>query len=452
MTQRTRGSRLASGLLSFAPYSLVAALWLALYPGIFSDDSLGYWSYASTGTVYGDGPATWLSWIWLTSLGGRLPALATLAGGLTLVGSIDYWTRAFDWGRVRPWLVLFAAALPSVWAIGVTLWKDVPMTAGFFLAAGLVTRALRRRWPGSLQVALVVGVASLLISMRANGPMTALFGALIVLAVAFADTRRNVAVAALPVAILSLVFLYAPQLATDPSPGAKSGIEFAGLIADVGCAAERSDLKLTPEQQSLVSSQFGLAGEWWDAELCMWTDALYSDAEFADRMNEAGPMPAARFWLSVFVDHPVELVAARSYRLTNQLPWPITGIPRPLPFIQSEMTPNSIGIAWAFPHVAEALRLPIRAWNAARIVTGSPGLWLLVSIVVVGATWKRASRAAAPTVAYMLAMQILIFAFSPFSESRYGLLALIAGPALVAGFGLQLYRQHRDRKASEVIG
>lgn len=441
--QRTRATGLA-----VAPYALVVCLWAALYPGIFSDDSLGYWSYASSGQFYSDGPFVWLAWIWVTSVGGHLPGLSTLAGVLLLVGSIDYWTRSFAWGRFRPWLLLLASALPTVWAIGVTLWKDVPMTAGFFLAAGLITRAYRSQWPARWLAAVVITAAGVLVAMRANGPATAVVAALALIAFALRGTRRSVAIAAVSIAGVSIVSLYVPQVFSNPAPGAKTGIEVAGVLADVGCAIQRSGISLSEVQLSALEDEFGLSGPWWQAEVCMWTDALYRDPNFATRFAETGGGQALRMWASVAADYPRELLEARAYRVSNQLPWPTTGAPRSLPFIQSVVTPNDMGIEWASPITAEGLRIPMRLWNALRIVTGSPGLWLLVSLILVAVTWRRPQRLLVPTVAYMTVLQVLVFAFSPFSESRYGLLTLIAGPLLLAGFCVQMLGQRRERQAS----
>ena len=434
--------------LASAPYLIILLLWLGLYPGIFSDDSLGYWLYASTGQFYADGPASWLAWLWLTSIGGRIPGLSTLAGALTLITCIDYWLRSFRW-RFRPWLLVAASLMPTVWAVGLTLWKDVPLTAGLFLAAGLVTRALRSQARLTWQAAALCAASGLLISMKANGPATALVAVPFVALLALPSTRRRVAIVSACCAAVAVLALYIPQAALTSSPGAKTGIEYSGLIADVGCAIQTSGIALTSEQEAELASRFGLHSDWWRSEVCMWTDALYRDPGFAGRVRAVGPVGIVETWAPIAMAHPLEITQARAIRLNNQLPWPMTGLPKPLPFIQSVITPNEMGIDWATPGAADVLRVPMRAWNAARLLTGSPGLWLLVGLILGAVTWRSWRRQLLPTVAYMTVLQGLLFLFSPFSESRYGLLTLIAGPLMLASWTWQTIITSQLRTKSE---
>lgn len=72
--------------------------------------------------------------------------------------------------------------------------------------------------------------------------------------------------------------------------------------------------------------------------------------------------------------------------------------------------------------MSEIARIPLRAWNAVRIVVANPGLWLTV-------------------------MPVVLVVFSPFSETRYGLFTVIAGYAILA-FAVITALQRR-RAASE---
>ena len=429
--------------LGVAPYLILVVGWLLLFPGIFSEDSLAAISMVRTGNVAIDWTAIWIYLVWVLSLGGTAPGLATLILGLMLVGSIDFWMRSTFPRPWRPWLFLVIAATPTVWALGVTLWHDISMTAGFFLLVGLATRVTQGRplQPVLTWATLIAG--ALLTATRINGPVTLVVAGFLLLLVS--AHRRQLWVGVVSAAVASGAILLGANATADVTSLGKPGIETAGLITDIGCAIQRDGIQLTDEQSREIAS-YGLGSDWTTGEICRWTDRLYYLGTFDGQRVASDRVAVVSLWWSVMQDHPAEVISARMLRLNSQLPFPLTGVPVALPFIQSIITPNDIGIEWANPSVSELARIPLRAWNAVRIIVANPGLWLTVMLVVLAVFWRRDRELLLPTVLTALSLQVLIFMFSPFSETRYGLFTVIAGYAIL-GFAILAALQRRRAKS-----
>ncbi len=433
--------------LALAPYLIVVAGWILLFPGIFSEDSLAAISMVRSGTVAIDWTAIWIYLVWVLTLGGVAPGLATLLLGLMLVGSIDFWMRSTFVRPWRPWLFLLIAATPTVWALGVTLWHDISMTAGLFLLVGLATRVTQGRPLSPAMTWTVLFVGALLTATRINGPVTLVVAGVLLLLVS--SRRRQLWVGVVSAAVASGVILVGANATADETSFAKPGIETAGLITDIGCAIQRDGIQLTDEQSREIAS-YGLGSDWTTGEICRWTDRLYYLGTFDGQKVTSDRLAVASLWWSVLQDHPAELVSARMLRLNSQLPLPLTGVPVALPFIQSIITPNDLGIEWANPNVSELARIPLRAWNAVRIVVANPGLWLTIMLVVLAVFWRRDRELLLPTVLTALSLQVLIFVFSPFSETRYGLFTVIAGYAILGFAVLSAIERRRATRAVPV--
>jgi len=444
MVAKSQGSSVwGRRALAVAPYLFLVFGWLLLFPGIFSEDSLAAINMIRTGSVAIDWTAIWIYLVWVLSLGGTAPGLATLLLGLMLVGSIDFWMRSTLTRPWRPWLFFVIAATPTVWALGVTLWHDISMTAGLFLLVGLATRVTQGRPLSPALTWLILIVGALLTATRINGPVTLVVAGILLLLVS--SHRRQLWVGVISAVVASGVILLGCNATADVRSLATPGMETASLITDIGCAIQRDGIELSDEQSQQIAS-YGLGPEWTASAVCQWTNALYGLGTFDGQRVVGDRLAVVALWSSVLQDHPSEMVSARMWRLNSQLPLPLTGIPRPLPFIQSIITPNDLGIEWANPSVSELARIPLRAWNAVRIIVANPGLWLTIMLVVLAVFWRRDRELLLPTVLTALSLQVLIFVFSPFSETRYGLFTVIAGYALL-GFAIMTALQRRREKS-----
>ena len=72
----------------------------------------------------------------------------------------------------------------------------------------------------------------------------------------------------------------------------------------------------------------------------------------------------------------------------------------------------------------------MRAWNAARGLTGWAGLWALVLIVL---AIGRKQKALIPAIVMSIAMIGILFVVAPIPDERYALFVLIAGQLALLG-------------------
>ncbi|MBI3183471.1 MAG: hypothetical protein HYZ28_15140 [Myxococcales bacterium] len=150
-----------------ATLAWAALLFIAFFPGVMSSDSLGQYAQG-LGGQYSELYPPFVSWLY--GLSGRasgslwpvlLAQLAALGGGMLLLA-----LRAPEDRRpgVLAALLLFLA-LPPVWSLAVTLWKDVMMAAALLGAVA----AVDRRSPALALLALAVACLA-----RYNGLIAAL--------------------------------------------------------------------------------------------------------------------------------------------------------------------------------------------------------------------------------------------------------------------------------------
>ncbi|WP_404369522.1 hypothetical protein ACIHQR_06815 [Corallococcus coralloides] len=193
----------------------VGVLFAAFHPGLMSVDTLDQYEQGLRGTFNDVHPPLGS---WLLGLSGRWvgsPSLVLLGQLLLLAGSMALLVRSPDGRTGRKGLFVLGAFLlvPTVWALAVTLWKDV-MSAAVLLGA---VAALRYRRPLWALVLLVAGTA----------------------------LRHNALVAALPLAVPVMA-----QVARPTWRWPARALVLAGLVAG---------LALTP---SLINRALGASRAW----------------------------------------------------------------------------------------------------------------------------------------------------------------------------------------------
>jgi hypothetical protein len=147
-------------------------------------------------------------------------------------------------------------------------------------------------------------------------------------------------------------------------------------------------------------------------------------------------------WLSLLKEDPIFVLSTHAQRNAYLIPIPIFGIPTE-PFLHSTIEFKDQGIEWAFPSIAEKARVPMRAWNAARGLTGWAGLWGLVLICLTVAGRKR--NLVSPT-AMSVTLMAIIFVVAPIPDGRYVLFVLIAGQLALLGNIVEWFGLSSNRK------
>ncbi len=408
---------------------LVVALvwWVALYPGLFGEDSLITLTEARDGVVTAWFTAWWVTIIDLITIGTRAIPLLTLAGVLVLAWSTEQWAAAtFPAGPARAWAVVLICATPLVGALGIQVRHDAWMTAGLLLCVAVLTRTEGRlerfRAVDYAQLALAV----VLIPTRHNGLVTLILAAVAGLW-AFGQARMRY------VAVLAAVALgvFGVAQAATRSAGLPHSIDPAQavewLMADVSCLLTQDGVAPTADEWVALETIASRA-DWPQARACNFVSPLFIAPTFRIAQVEPHMSGLVRTWLTLTLRYPARMTLVHLRRVSLFLPPFIVGVQDQnyTPFIHSTILPNDFGLAWAFPEVAHLARQPARAWNALRLVLANSAVWLAL---IASAAWRlRGLRPQLlPTLVMAVALNVGLLLTAPISEGRYGLFILICG-------------------------
>jgi hypothetical protein len=252
--------------------------FLALAPGVMTNDSINIWNQVVTGRWFDWHPPLYTAVQWVSYQVVGSPALAVLAQSLALAWAIARILRlaiAAGLPAVPVWVGgAVVCALPPVGAFSIHVWKDVPYSVGFLLVLGLflqmglarVGLAGAPRWP---DLAVAGGGVTLLMVMRPNGVLVVLATAVAVVVLA----RRRLVVAGVwaagIVAALAISSLLYPALGVEEP----SSRQQAGLAPfDIGYLATQHPERLDDDQLALIEELAPLSR--WRAEFsCYWVGA-----------------------------------------------------------------------------------------------------------------------------------------------------------------------------------
>ncbi len=402
--------------------------WVAMYPGLFGEDSLITLTEARDGPISAWFTAWWVIIIKTLSAGTRaIPAL-TLAGVLVLAWSTRQWAAAtFPSGPARAWAVVAVCATPLVGALGIQVRHDAWMTAGLLLCVAVLARTGGRLANFGAADYLQLILAVLLIPTRHNGLVTVILAALGSLWVfRHSGARYQLSVlAAVAVGVAGVTQLATRSAGLPHSIDPAQAVEW--VMADVSCLLTQEGVTPTPAEWSALETIASRA-DWPQARACNFVSPLFIAPSF--RIGQVEPHIGAlvRTWLSLGGRYPLRMTLVHLRRVSLFLPPFMVGMPDHdyTPFIHSTILPNDFGLAWALPQAANLARLPARAWNALRLVLANSALWLAVLAI---AAWRLLAlrQRLLPTVVMAAALNAGLLATAPISEGRYGLFILICG-------------------------
>lgn len=410
------------------PLALGLVWWLAMYPGLFGEDSLITLTEARDGPISAWFTAWWVIVIDTISVGTRAIPLLTLAGVSVLAWATRQWAAAtFPRGPARAWAIVLVCATPLVGALGIQVRHDAWMTAGLLLCVAVLTRTEGRLVNFGAVDYLQLALAVLLIPTRHNGLVTLILAALGTLWVFRHSGARAqlIVLAAVAIGVASVTQLATRSAGLSHSVDPAQAVEW--VMADVSCLLTKDGVTPTAAEWRGLETIASRA-DWPQARACNFVSPLFIAPSF--RIAQVEPKMGALVgtWLSLGRRHPLRMTLVHLRRVSLFLPPFMVGIPDQdyTPFIHSTILPNDFGLAWAFPQVANLARLPARAWNALRLVLANSALWLAMLIV---AAWKlRVLRhRLLPTVVMAAALDVGLLATAPISEGRYGLFILICG-------------------------
>jgi hypothetical protein len=394
-----------------------------MYPGLFGEDSLITLEEARSGNITVWFTAWWVYIIDALSLNTRIIPLLTLAGVLLFAWSVRDWAVAvFPEGRIRTWAIVIMCATPLVGGLGIQVRHDAWMTAGFLFALAALTRAQRHGAFDPWDYARLV-LACLLIPTRHNGLATLIAAA----AIGIVALPRRFAMTCIAVSIGVFAVTQAATRASGQPHSVDPVQAVEWMMADVSCMIADASVAVTEEEWARLEP-IADRGDWPQPVACRFVSPLLIAPSFRPSAVEEHMAGLARTWWSLSRRYPGKLLYVHARRVNLFLPPFVGGLPQQhyTPFIHSTILPNDFGLAWAFPRVAEAARLPIRAWNAMRALLANAAIWLIALGLIV---WRFPALRVPlmPTLVTCVGLELGLLATAPISEGRYGLLILVTG-------------------------
>ncbi|MFC5833031.1 hypothetical protein, partial [Nonomuraea insulae] len=432
--------------------AVLGCWWAALYPGLFSRDSVLYLSHTVVGPWVSDHSVLYDSLVWLSfTKTGDLGAV-TFAQTTAMAGALTYLAQSLHrLGAPRLLTTVVAMLLPvapPVGAFTVTLWKDVPFTICALAIAGVCARIAARRaltWPALAGLAVLCTLLGL---FRANGFLVV--GVAVLALVVIVRTMRvrllltGTLAAALPLLLTNLLF---PQFGiVAPS---KTYV-YHTAFGDIAVAYRERPELFTSQDISLMTTVAPLK-RWWEGGTCYTINPLIWRRDFSWWQADAHATELLELWRHLLVTEPRMVIDTRlcrgaiawrpvqdsttaggmTYRLSRRPyadtyvgPYEVADFPgrwvfslRPL-----SMELNRVADPWLTGSLAPEYDWVL--WRGAS--------WAYLSYVAVGlAAWALRNRYVLGVAAIVAALQLTVLANISAQDFRYMAAPIIVGALLV---------------------
>ena len=413
-----RASLLKNSLIQFI-------WWVVFFPGFFSTDSFGAVQMAKSGELGNSFTASWALYVRVFSFHGNAISLLTLINGLVLVYSVTRFGYAIFSARTAAISTFLLTLTPLVSGMGITLWHDILMSAGILLITSFFINIHKGTSDYKRLLILELLPGAVLSSFRPNGLPTIIFFAALYAFFIFLKCRsqfvQTVKLLATAFLLSAIITVVGSNLILGLSP-INNYYAQEWMRNDISCYADSAAGKGFVEENI---PGIGTTNSWQSSAACTFLNTATVSGD--EKVAAQKFIPSA--WLALMKEDPFFILSTHLERNAYLIPVPIFGIPTE-PFLHSTIEFKDQGIAWAFPTIAEKARIPMRAWNAARGLTGWAGLWglVLVGLAVVGR-----KRNLVPAAAMSIVMMAIIFVVAPIPDGRYALFVLIAGQLALIG-------------------
>jgi len=399
--------------------------WVIFFPGFFSGDSFGAVQMAKSGDLGNSFTASWALYVRLFSLHGNAIALLTLINGLVLVYSVTRLGYSLFSHRTASISTLLLTLTPVVSGMGITLWHDILMTAGIVLVTAFFINVQKDFANAKSYTYRDLIPGAVLASFRPNGlPTLFVFAAIYLLYLVIEKNlvfRQTAKYLGATIALTATVTFIGSNVILGMSP-INNYFAQEWMRNDISCFADTSAGAGFVEKHI---PGIGSTDSWRSSAAC----AFLNKAAISGEEKTAAQKFVPSAWLNILKSDPLFLLETHLDRNAYLVPFPISGIPTE-PFLHSTIEFKDQGIEWAFPSVAEKARILMRAWNAARGLTGWAGLWALILIVL--AIWRK-QKALMPAIVMSVAMIGILFVVAPIPDGRYALFVLVAGQLALLG-------------------
>lgn len=402
--------------------------WLIFFPGFYSSDSFAVLSMAKTGDLNGLWSSPWAVIVRHLSLNGSHPGFVTLFFSIILSVSMTAFFYSLLPQKNGALVSAILQITPLVGAMGITLWHDIPMTSGLLLVTTYVIRSNKLNAYTLNEAIKYLFPGMALITFRGNGLPTILI--LFVFMLLFNFRRQGKRILATGVLLSIFVILFSNSFLPDTN-SKEYELATGWIVLDISCYAS------TPAGQGFVERELpgiSTTAKWSSASACDW----FSDADLttADMAQARAHLAGALFKL--IREDPKFLVQTHLKRHEYLVPLPIFGLVKP-PFIHSTIEFPDMGVAWAFPILAEKARVFVRIWNFGSFIFAYAGFWLLF----IACTWFFTRRNEILYVLIVsLTLNLSLFVFAGISDARYTLFTLISGQGLALSCLISRLRVH----------
>ena len=409
--------------------SLVQILWWVIFfPGFYSTDSFAVLSMAKTGDLNGLWSSPWAVVVRNLSLHGSHPGLVTLFFSIILSVSMTLFFYSILPQKNGALVSAILQITPLVGAMGVTLWHDIPMTSGLLLVTTYVIRSNKLNAYTLNEAIKFLFPGMVLITFRGNGLPTILM--LFVFILLFNFRRQGKRILATGVLLSIFVILLSNSFLPD-TKSKDYELATGWIVLDISCYAS------TPAGQGFIERELpgiSTTAKWSSASACNW----FSDAELTNTDVAQARAHLASALFKLIREDPKFLVLTHLKRHEYLVPLPIFGLVKP-PFIHSTIEFPDMGVAWAFPTLAEKARVFVRIWNFGSFIFAYAGFWLLF----IACAWFLSRR---NEILYVLivsfTLNLSLFIFAGISDARYTLFTLISGQGLALGYLVSRLRVH----------
>ncbi len=387
--------------------------WIIFFPGFYSSDSFIAVAQAQSGELDFTGSASWSLYIrYFSFLGNAIPLL-TLISGLSLTYSVTCLAYSVSRKEVAAISSFILVSTPIVYAMGITLWHDIPFTAGLILVSAFFAAQLNSKCELTNRFWILLFPGSVLLTFRPNGVPTLILFAIIYFL--FSRSGKVLIHLFYTITVASVISIGFPYLFLDQSP-VDSAFAQEFMRADISCYASLEKGKgFVEEQLPGISNSAG----WSSPEACTFLSKSRLTPE--EKVQSVNLVPGV--WFQLILNDPRFMLETHLKRHAYLVPIPIYGIPV-APFIHTTIEFKDQGIIWAFPEIAEKAKFFPRAWNAARAFFGWAGMWLMVLIYL---AFRRTKPELFPLILMSFSLLLLLFIVAPIPDGRYALYVLIAG-------------------------
>jgi hypothetical protein len=408
--------------------SLVSlAWWLIFNPGFYSGDSFAVIEMARSGNLNSDWGGIWAIFVSLITLGGDQPQIATLILSQILCFSVTIFCFTLTKEVIAQRVSTVMCATPLVGAMSISLWHDIPMTAGILLFFSGLTQVFSKgeNRNSTINSRLLISAGIVLASFRYNGlPALLLF---ILALILFNRNNRQ-----LYLILVAIVFVLGLTTILNLEMKSNANVQATGLTTwmeyDISCYLATESVEKV--NQLNFDGRFSSA-KWQSKSACRW----FTTSQYFHSTSRVSSSEIVRAWSGILLADPGTLVKIHLIRHSYLFPILVPGMFE-IPFIHTTIEIKNKNIDSTFPRLTDTFKAFPRSWNYLRPIFAFSGFWLLALLFI--AYWRRNEQYLwCGVLGVILTASISVFAVIP--DPRFVLFVLVSGQVIVLTELLILY-------------